>query len=227
MVNLGLIDVHGLSEEVEAGFSHQGGTAPSQTLSRDRAVGLSSHIFAALECVAPHIETFYDAHFQPYWIQIQRTIPGQVESGSAFQWHIDDNPRQVMKVFVYLNDVTEANGAFRALPYHDSQALLRGGFRSWTPELRQLGQSLVEDHLKRFPDSERVLEGGQGTVLCFDNNLIHKGTLPIEGYRHVIQIEVYPSRKSLDLDAVRKSLLSPMTRDYPSDPYFNDHGGLV
>jgi hypothetical protein len=77
---------------------------------------------------------------------------------ASFGWHIDDNPQQLMKIFLYLNDVEENNGAFRALPLHDSRKLLRAGFISNSIETRQKNQSLVQKYLQKNPDSLTISE---------------------------------------------------------------------
>ena len=67
-----------------------------------------------------------------------------------------------------------------------------------------------------------VLEGSAGTVLMFDNNLIHKGTVPVVGYRSIFQIEIYPSNKKLTLSNVKKSIANQIGKDYPSNPFVNE-----
>jgi hypothetical protein len=124
-----------------------------------------------------------------------------------------------MKVFVYLNDVNESNGAFRAFPKQSTTYLFLKGFRSNGVQTRVDAQPLVNEYFKKYPKRLKILEGPTGTVLGFDNNLVHKGTLPQKGYRHVVQILLYPSDTPLSVPSVKKALLSERTRDYPSNPY--------
>ncbi len=156
------------------------------------AVGYVEEIFEIMKEIDPKLRSFYKSFYVPFWIQIQKNNPGIVEAGSAFQWHTDDNPVGVMKVFVYLNDVKESNGAFRAFPKWMTTWLFLKGFRSNGIETRVRAQPLVERFYKRYPNKLRILEGRAGTILGFDNNLVHKGTLPRAGCRYVIQILLYP-----------------------------------
>lgn len=191
------------------------------------AVRFAPQMTSVLQQVAPWVEAYYGSHFQPYWIQFQLSEPRVVTEVDSTYWHIDDNPRQLMKLFLYLNDVYESNAAFRALNYVDSRSLFREGFRSWSVEARRESQDLVESLVARDPNAVHVLEGKSGTVLMFDNNLVHKGTPPKQGYRVVAQIEVYPSKQAISADEVAAALASRFETDYPADPWLNDHAGSI
>jgi hypothetical protein len=64
-------------------------------------------------------------------------------------------------------------------------------------------------------------------VIFFDNNLVHKGTLPEQGTRTVMSIAMIPSLKPFTKIDVEKALTSPRVRDYPIEPTQNDFGGLL
>jgi hypothetical protein len=188
------------------------------------AVKHSESIFKILKNAEQEVIDYYGSYFQPYWMQIQRTTPGKTTADSSFGWHMDDNPREMIKLFVYLNDVGESNGAFRAFSLRHSRRILLKGFQSNSSATRLKSQTIADKHLKKYPQSLKVLEGPEGTVLAFDNNLVHKGTAPRVGYRHVIQIPVYPSKIPLNLEMIERALLSPQKRDYALNPENNDFG---
>jgi len=196
----------------------------SSEISADNAIKYADLIYTIIKSVEKDVLDFYGSYFQTYWISIQRTTPGKTTAASSFGWHIDDNPREMLKLFVYLNDVGESNGAFRAFPRKDSGRLLLKGFRSNGEITRVAAQPMVDMYLRKNPKSLKVLEGPAGTVLAFDNNLVHKGTAPKVGYRHAIQIPIFPSRVPLNLEMVKSALLSSKKRDYPLNPYRNDFG---
>jgi hypothetical protein len=193
-------------------------------ISADNAIKYADLIYTIIKSAEKDVLDFYGSYFQPYWISIQRTTPGKTTAASSFGWHIDDNPREMLKLFVYLNDVGESNGAFRAFPQKDSRRLLLKGFRSNGEITRVAAQPMADMYLRKNPKSLKVLEGPAGTVLAFDNNLVHKGTAPKVGYRHAIQIPIFPSRVPLNLEMVKSALLSSKKRDYPLNPYRNDFG---
>jgi hypothetical protein len=214
---IGKVDCGEFANLIEEEF--KGVKDPVKSLEQDKAVKYVDDLYSILKSIDPKILSFYKSYYVPYWIQIQRNNPGQVEAGSAFQWHTDDNPTGVMKVFIYLNDVNESNGAFRAFPKQSTTYLFFKGFRSNGVQTRVDAQPLVNEYFKKYPKRLKILEGPTGTVLGFDNNLVHKGTLPQKGYRHVVQILLYPSGTPLSIQSVKKALLSERTRDYPSNPY--------
>lgn len=188
------------------------------------AIKYADFIYTILKSAEKDVLDFYGSYFQPYWISIQRTTPGKTTAASSFGWHIDDNPKEMLKLFVYLNDVGESNGAFRAFPQKDSRRILLKGFRSNGEITRVAAQPIVDMYLRKNPKSLKILEGPAGTILAFDNNLVHKGTAPMVGYRHAIQIPIYPSKVPLNLEMVKSALLSSKKRDYPLNPYKNDFG---
>jgi hypothetical protein len=208
--------------KVDEHFAGQNATYSAMPLAD--AVKFADEIFKIIKSAEQDVIDYYGSYFQPYWIQIQRTTPGKTTSDTSFGWHMDDNPKEMLKLFVYLNDVNESNGAFRAFSWKHSRRILLKGFQSASSDVRMASQSIADKHLQKNPQSLKVLEGSKGTVLAFDNNLIHKGTAPRVGYRHVIQIPIYPSRIPLNVEMVRRALLSPQKRDYPLDPEINDHG---
>ena len=223
--NLGIKSPPELNKAVSAAFEKAGSRELAYYLPRPEAGVFAPGIFKVLESVSPVIETFYGSYWQPYWISLQQNFPGTAEAASSFDWHIDDNPRQLMKIFIYFNDVFESNGAFRAFTYPVSRDLLQAGFKSWSAKLRTENQPMINDYYAAHPDELKVLEGTAGTVLMFDNNLVHKGTPPREGFRHLAQIEIYPSMTKVTEAQINLALTNPLIADYPANPRVNDLSG--
>jgi hypothetical protein len=184
--------------------------------------GIAMPLFEILNNNTSAITNYYKSNFQIYWSSIQRTIPGKMTTATSFGWHLDDNPKQLLKLFIYLNDVMEFNGAFRTFNYYDTDLINKKGFKSNTEINRVNSQSIVNNLLIEKKIHLNVLEGIKGTMLCFDNNLIHKGTLPIQGFRNLIQIEIYPSDSELTYENVFNSLTNKIVTDYPKNPFYND-----
>lgn len=164
--------------------------------------------------------SYYGSYFQLYWTNIIRYEKAKVSMGSSFGYHLDDNPNQLLKIFFYLNDTYEWNAAFRTFDYQTTKELIKKGFISSTAELRIASQKLITPQLEK--KKLHILEGKKGTVLVFDNNLIHKGTTPTRKYRNVVVVEVYPSHRRFTLDDVYKSLTRQYRGDYPVNPFYND-----
>lgn len=225
---LAKLDCQALSTEVDSRFKamEDGKSHLSIKLPRDsRTADLTRPLFNILQDISPVIEAYFSSHFQPYFITIERNQPSPTTPDTSFGWHIDDNPRQIMKIFVYLNDVYRDNGALRGFTYEHSYKMLKKGFVSYNEKTRIENQVIPNDYLARNKDSLTFFEGDAGTVLMFDNNIVHKGTAPVQGERQFIQIEIFPSMKKMTEQQVTDALTKPIVRNYPTDPFYNDMTG--
>ena len=219
---IGRVDVESLLEEATNYFGNDHKLI-QQMQQKDQAK-MATHIYDVLTQVKEPVEAYFGSHFRPYSISVQKTMPGKVDVASSFGWHIDDNPKELIKVFVYLNDVKESNGAFRAFPWKTTKQLLAKGFRSFDSESRTKNHSWIDSFLSHNQHKLKILEGEGGTVLAFDNNLVHKGTAPQQGFRIAIQIPVIPAKEPFALSDIERALLSSRNRDFPSEPGSNDFG---
>jgi len=210
-------DLSQLSEHIETLFLCQ----PSEKLKelpRKNDQIISNYVFNTLNKFSHKIESILNSHFQTYWISIYKTRPGENMGDSSFAWHQDADPRPLLKVFIYLNEVTKKNGAFRTFDRQISRKLFTKGFISNSPERRIKSQKLITEDVA---SSSHWIEGPTGTVFIFDNNLIHRATFPLDGYRTVIAIEIYPSKNKIDLINVENSLSMAVIDDFPFNPYLN------
>lgn len=220
-VNLGICDMSDLIFETENRFlllqpDHLG----QITLPRESNDRLATQIFNILNINSEKIESILKSHFQCYWIRGQKNVPIGFDSKEAsYGFHLDDNPAQLFKVFFYLNDTYESNAAFRTFDYDKTRELIKNGFRSYSVDARNRAQCLINSEVL---NELNILEGGAGTVLIFDNNLIHKGTVPVIGHRSIFQIEIYPSINKLTLNNVKKSIAKKINKDYPRNPFLNE-----
>ncbi len=192
-------------------------------LPRAKDTMIANYVFKSLKKVESSIESIFKSHFQTYWIRVYKTIPGKNFPSTSFAWHQDADPRSLMKVFIYLNDVNVNNGAFHLFNRRVSHFLFCKGFISNTPYFRINSQKMISGKLLKL--SQRI-EGRAGKTFMFDNNLIHRGTFPKSGYRTVISIEIYPSREKLNYDNVLCSLEEKISDDFPSNPYKNKYKKL-
>ena len=221
VVNLGVSEISELAQWADRYFGEHRPGSGERKIERGAADEVVSLVFKVLEeKLEAVLNAYYRSHFQFYWGTIVRNeTMDVVDAGISWDFHLDDNPREVMKIFIYLNDVYEKNAAFRALDYRTSRELFKKGFISCSKELRIESQSLISAEIVK---KLLIQEGKAGTVLIFDNNLIHRGTPPEQGYRDVVMLEVYPSSRRMDLDSLRKAFAIPITRDYPLSPFLND-----
>lgn len=219
------LDVSNISDKVRQVFDDINPSQTSVAFRMPRDISRSKFselVYKLLEEISFMIEGYYKSYFKPYFINIERNRPGSIAFDTSFGWHIDDNPKQIMKIFIYLNDVYEDNGAFRALNYRDTHDLLAHGFLSNDAPTRLMCQPMVNDVVTERPEALKVFEGAAGTVLMFDNNLIHKATAPKSGERLLIQIEVYPSDRKFNLADVKVAMGRELIVDFPKNPFADD-----
>jgi predicted SAM-dependent methyltransferase len=124
---LGTSDVAQLAEVVERELEQIPMVDGYAQLPRAQNPKVVPHLFAILQQHAPAIEACLGSHFRVNWFEVQEIAPGRQSTGSSFGYHSDDSPLPVLKLFVYLTDTFESNGAFRAFAYLHTDRLLRLG----------------------------------------------------------------------------------------------------
>lgn len=163
--------------------------------------------------------SYYGSYYKIFWTSILRMCPvdGHKDDESLL-WHYDDNPEGILKVFIYCSDQKEDTGAFKTFDLKTSNILKKTGFFTYTTEDRIKNQEKIK--LLENKKNYLVAEGDAGSILVFQNNIIHKGNLPKIGNRDLIVLEVIPSLTKMTKDDVLYSLNKNVTVDYPKNPFF-------
>jgi hypothetical protein len=212
------VDVMSLSEKASRYFENKIPENGLAKLSKQEAHSLAEPIYETIRSLHGAIAAYYGSHFKINWVEIQKIVPGEQPRGSSFSYHTDDSPYSLAKVFVYLVDTYQENGAFRAFDYQWSDKFIKEGILKTTQPgaMRDSMQYLVtEGHEK----SLRVIEGEKGTAFIFDNNLVHKGTLPLQGFRIHLVMEIMPSNKDFTFEDVALACSKEITEYYTADPF--------
>ena len=147
--------------------------------------------------IVPYLEEVkYCCNLYVDKIYIYRTLPLD-KRVSSYEWHYDNNPNEVIKTLIYLNDVTLDTSPFEYLMAPNDKGILgactRRGPDYWhpAPNNSRVGPQ-VEKLLKEGFNANKVT-GTKGTSLSFINNAIHRVNPIIAGYRDVINIRVKPT----------------------------------
>lgn len=133
------------------------------------------------------VENYYGSHFKIFAVSFYRTLPTPDKPDSSFLWHLDNCPRQEIKLMVYLDDVLTETGALSVKDKPFSDNLRREGF---------FDRRRINQFVTRLDDagSTKVLEGPVGTRLLFENGgCIHKATSPKRDHRDVVTFVLIPS----------------------------------
>jgi hypothetical protein len=118
-----------------------------------------------------------------------RTIPSPAADRIASQrWHRDYNDFRIVKVFLYLNDVTDESGPFEYLKGSHGggryQRVLANKFRKGIDRGYCADDELAELDVKLRAEHQ-VCSGKAGTLIFADTHGFHRGGKAIEGYRDV------------------------------------------
>lgn len=133
------------------------------------------------------IENYYGSHFKIFAVSFYRTLPTPDKLDSSFLWHLDNCPKQEIKLMVYLDDVVAETGALSVKDKPFSDGLRKEGF---------FDRRRINRFVDRLGDTgtTRVLEGPTGTRLLFENGAcIHKATSPQRDHRDVVTFVLIPS----------------------------------
>jgi len=111
---------------------------------------------------------------------------------ASWLWHYDNHPREILKVLVYLTDVDERSAPLEYLRSTQSSRPVPG-----SPLAPLYGDSRVADrvigrYLENGFECHKVL-GPRGTMIIFDNNIIHRGNLAKDTHRDVLILQVRPA----------------------------------
>jgi hypothetical protein len=110
---------------------------------------------------------------------------------ASWKWHYDDCPKEFLKLFVHLNDVTEDNGCMQLLKESDKSFTVIESSRlgpqlGGNPQVPQkykasrIPEEVIQDTIKEG-GSIYNLTGGPGKYALFTPNLPHRATVPKRG----------------------------------------------
>ena len=152
--------------------------------------------------VVPVIEErMYGAHVLVDKVYVYRSPVSRQQPQASWVWHYDEHPREVLKLMLYLTDVTGDTAPFMFLARGgDGRAVI--GTR--TP---LYGQSRMSPaRMARFQASgcvARAVTGPRGTLVLFNDNVIHRATLATRAHRDVLVLQLRPT------DRPRRPLADP------------------
>ncbi|TAJ99296.1 hypothetical protein EPO44_10615, partial [bacterium] len=156
-----------------------------QYLDIDGLEGFCSSIMKELE------QKIYQSYVIVDKVYVYRSLPTSVEEQVSWLWHYDNHPNEILKVMVYLTDVSDRSGPFEYFRLVTNHYPL---FISPKPLLgySRISPKIIERYLLDGYEASKVT-GPVGTVVVFDNNVLHRATIPKGGYRDVVVLQVRPA----------------------------------
>jgi hypothetical protein len=156
-------------------------------------------------------EKVFGCHVTCDNIKMYKTPETNAGESSSWMWHIDNNPIEQIKVMIYINDVNKESGAFRYLGQSDKSGIKvlpsRRDHSHWFEgnialenfealDTKWNGTRVPNNIIDNWVNDKGCqivdVEGPAGTAVLFDNNIIHKGTIPTKGYRLAMTLQFKP-----------------------------------
>jgi hypothetical protein len=157
-----------------------------------RVEGLEDLCAALIEHLEEHLFGCYVMIDKVY---VYRNPTSRQTPQGSWLWHYDNHPNEVLKLMIYLNDVEEDSAPFQYLRSVSSQTPVRGLLSPLYGESR-VDPVSIEERLANGFESHNIT-GPQGTLILFDNNIIHKANLATKGHRDVLTLQLRPTTRSL------------------------------
>ncbi len=124
-------------------------------------------------------------------VYIYRSPVSRQTPRASWLWHYDNHPPEVVKVMIYLTDVDEGAAPFEYLRHTRSSAPLPGSPVAPLYRRSRIGEEEVRRRMAEGFERQPVL-GSAGTMVIFDSNVVHRGTLAREAHRDVLVFQVRP-----------------------------------
>lgn len=169
----------------------------------------------------PILQAYFGSWYRLFTAACYRSLPAENPIG-AWLWHIDNNPPSVKKIMLYLTDCGPEQGVTSFISPTQTLQLREAGYRGILPPERT-------DDLTPFANKAGIQPTVHtptvkaGSALFFDNNSLHRATIPTKGYRDVITFTVLPNPKPWDKALAEDGVeaLNARSGDYPRNPSRN------
>ena len=155
---------------------------------------IASHILPQLE------RTVFNSYIHLSAVHAYRNVQTEQQRRSSWLWHYDNNPKEAVKILIYLTDVEENNGPFELFKHPENGKIpkietSRTGYNHWLPAYvpgSRIPPEMINELKTKNGLVQEKITGPKGTVLFFDNNIVHRANIPTEGYRDCVILNIRP-----------------------------------
>lgn len=137
-------------------------------------------------------------------VTLIRSLPTAASPASSWLWHYDNKPDEAFKMLIYLTPVDELGGAFEYLRHTVTGDVVKVGSSRESADRvgapRWLGSRVPPEAMAEYETSGYAphrAAGPRGTLIAFDNNCIHRATVPARTHRDALILNLRPSDRQV------------------------------
>ena len=149
------------------------------------------------------LENHMGCHMRLMQIKLKRHKNVERVTLPAFRWHSDLHEDPLLNVMVYISKVDEGSGPFQYLLNGNDRGIVIDNITHDFPD------DYIEHIIETFGLKVTSLLGEPGTMCIFNNNIVHRGSIPTEQDRDVLLFQFRPVKKKpekhLDWDYLNSS----------------------
>tara|TARA_B100000287_G_scaffold431738_1_gene489581 strand:- start:873 stop:1733 length:861 start_codon:yes stop_codon:yes gene_type:complete len=183
------------------------------------------------QILMPQIEkNLFGCNVQVQNLYIYRNNITDRDPRMSWLWHFDNHPYEYMKCMIYLTDVDEDSAPLEFLQHKETKELFkhnstRTSFKEWKAAPNNSRVSPYQmDKLKEMGFEPTKVCGPAGTVIIFNENVIHRATTATKSHRDVVNFLIKPSIEKLSPYINKEHTGGLQNKDMFMDP---SHRGLI
>ena len=133
----------------------------------------------------------YGAYLTVEKVYLYRSPVSSQTPRVSWLWHFDNHPYEVLKVMIYLTDVGDQSAPFEYLRSPELAEPVAGSPIAPLYGHSRIPQKKLTRYLEKGFVRHKVI-GPKGTMILFDNDVIHRGNLASQTCRDVVIFQVRP-----------------------------------
>lgn len=142
--------------------------------------------------IAEILSTIMGSHMKLMTIKLKRHKNVDNITLPAFNWHQDLHPDPVVNVMVYISDVDTKTGPFEYVTNRDGRGCLIDTTTHDFPA------SYVDEMIENDGCKINQFLGKPGSMCIFNNNILHRGSVPTKNHRDVLLFQFRPTPKKIE-----------------------------
>ena len=125
--------------------------------------------------------SYLKSEYMPLWYEVNKSTDQDSVAHVSYKWHCDGGPEKHLKIIVYLNSMSEHNGATLLADIETTRNLKEAGYIFNDPGFRQADLTALTQEFN-LPHNTEFFELNSGDAIIFNPyDLAHRGQAPNAG----------------------------------------------